>query len=273
MTDSALAYIRWLLHAQAAIVIDADKDYLVHDRLAPVAKRAGLPSIAALVAELRRERSAELRAEVVEALTTNETYFFRDQHPFDTFRQHVLPELLRARSATKTLRIWCAASSTGQEPYSVAMSVLEALPSGAQWQVGIVATDISRPVLERARRAVYKQHEINRGLPHAALVKYFDRAEGDWIVKPSLRDMVRFERLNLLDPWPWRERFDVVFMRNVLIYFDAGTRRSLLSRVRDHLARDGALFLGGTETTLNLDDTYVPVRDHRSLYFKVAGSG
>lgn len=270
MTSDSLAYLRRLVHTRAAIVIDEDKDYLVRSRLEPVAKRAGLADLDALVAELRRERSAELVVDVVEALTTNETYFFRDQHPFETFRQHLLPELARTRGTSRVLRIWCAAASTGQEPYSVAMTALEGLPGGSGWTIDIVATDINRAVLERARRGVYKQHEVARGLPPSALARWFERSGHDWVVKQEVRSCVRFEPLNLLDPWPWRERFDVVFMRNVLIYFDVATKRSLLSRVREHLAPDGAVFLGSTETTWNLGEAYVPVRDRGSLYFKVA---
>lgn len=269
MNSDSLTYLRRLVHTRAALVIDEDKDYLLRSRLEPVAKRVGLADIDALVAELRRERSPELVVDVVEALTTNETYFFRDQHPFEALRQHILPALARTRSTSRVIRIWCAAASTGQEPYSVAMTVLDALPDASLWTIDIVATDINRTVLERARRGVYKQHEVDRGLPPEVRGRWFERCGQEWSVRSEVQRCVRFEALNLLDPWPWREGFDVVFMRNVLIYFDVATKRGLLSRVREHLAPDGVLFLGSTETTLNLDDAFVPVRDRGSLYFRI----
>lgn len=271
-TGASMAFLRRLIHAQAAIVIDDDKDYLVESRLHPVAERAGLPDLDALVSQLRRGPSSDLLTQVVEALTTNETYFFRDLHPFETLRTHILPQLACARGHDRTLRVWCAASSTGQEPYSIAMTIFDALPDAAQWSIDIIGTDINGAVIERARSGTYKQHEVNRGLPVPTLVKYFEQDGLDWKVRPEIRRCVRFQCLNLLDPWPWSERFDMIFMRNVLIYFDAATKSSLLSRLRNHLASDGVLFLGGTETTLSLGASFSHCREDRTVYFKVRGS-
>jgi chemotaxis protein methyltransferase CheR len=253
-------YVCELVHRRAAILIEAGKEYLVDARLGPIAKAHGLPSVDALVDKLRRDERGPLAQEVIEALTTNETSFFRDIHPFEVLRTTVLPTLIRARAATRSLRIWCAAASTGQEPYSIAMTIRDHFPELATWNVQIIATDINATVLARARSGIFRQLEVNRGLPAAMLVKHFEKNGIDWQIKPSLRQMISFQELNLLERWPLFAQQDVVFIRNVLIYFDIPTKRELLRRVRENLRDDGYLFLGGAETTMNIDSQLVAMR-------------
>lgn len=253
-------YVCDLVHRRAAILIVKGKEYLVDARLAPIAKAHGLPSIDALVEKLRREERGPLAQEVIEAMTTNETSFFRDIHPFEALRTTVLPALIKARAATRGLRLWCAASSTGQEPYSIAMTIREHFPELATWNVQIIATDINATVVARARTGIFRQLEVNRGLPATMLVKHFEKNGVDWQIKANIRQMVTFQELNLLERWPLFAQQDIVFMRNVLIYFDIPTKRELLRRVRESLRDDGYLFLGGAETTLNIDHQLVAMR-------------
>src|SRR5690348_7230774 len=200
----------------------------------------------------RGAEDPRLAREVVEAMTTNETSFFRDVHPFETLRTKVLPELVQVRGPGRALRIWCAAASTGQEPYSIAMLLREHFPAAAA-TVQLVATDINRAVLARAQSGVFRQLEVNRGLPAAMLIKYFEKSGLDWQLKPEIRRMVTFAEANLLEQWPIVGEQDIVFMRNVLIYFDVPTKRRILARVREAMANDGVLFLGGAETTTGID--------------------
>lgn len=264
-----MTYLRELVYRRSAIVLHADKSYLIDSRLTPLAREAGLASIDELVWKIQREdATAPLVRRVIEAMTTNETLFFRDLHPFEALKTRILPELIRARSAQRSLRIWCAAASTGQEPYSIAMTLREHFPELASWDVKVIATDINAAVLERARTATYRQLEVNRGLPVTMLVKYFERKGAEWELKPVIRDMVKFAELNLLDAWTCVGPQDIVFIRNVLIYFDVPTKRQLLGRIRNLLQADGFLVLGGAETTNNLDDQYVPVKIGGGVYYQ-----
>lgn len=249
-----------LVHRRAAILIETGKEYLVDARLAPIARAHGLPSVDALVAKLRADEKGPLSHEVIEAMTTNETSFFRDIHPFDTFRTKVLPPLIKARATTRSIRIWCAAASTGQEPYSIAMTIREYFPELATWNVQIIATDINATVLARARTGVFRQLEVNRGLPASLLVKHFEKNGADWQIKANIRQMVTFQELNLLERWPLFAQQDVIFMRNVLIYFDMPTKKDLLRRVRESLRDDGYFFLGGAETTMGIDPQLVSMK-------------
>jgi chemotaxis protein methyltransferase CheR len=234
-------------------VLEPEKSYLVESRLLPLARREGLTSIADLVARMRNHPYNDLQQKVVEAMTTNETSFFRDVSPFDALRLHVLPELIKKRAADRRLEIWCGASSTGQEPYTIAMILREHFPSSAAWNVRIIATDLSNDVLDRAREGRYNQIEVNRGLPAALLVKYFQRRGTEWQLKDEVRRLVEFRQLNLLET-SWKvAAWDIVFLRNVLIYFDVATKKSILAKIRHVLRPDGFLFLGGAETTMNLD--------------------
>ena len=263
-----LSYLRDLIYRRSAIVLDADKQYLFDSRLSPLAREAGLGSIDELVAAMRKDSGAPLTRRVIEAMTTNETLFFRDVHPFEALKARLVPELLRSRSAERSLRIWCAAASTGQEPYSIAMTLREHFPELANWDVKIVATDLNAAVLERAREAKYRQLEVNRGLPAPFLLKYFERQVAEWQLNANIRSMVTFRELNLLDSWTSLGPQDIVFMRNVLIYFDIDTKRRLLGRLRQTLQPEGFLVLGGAETTTNLDDGYAPVRIGKGVYFQ-----
>ncbi|MBX3214299.1 MAG: protein-glutamate O-methyltransferase CheR [Labilithrix sp.] len=264
VSRESFAHVCDLVRRRSAIVLEAGKEYLVDARLGPVAKAAGLASVDDLVAHLRRcearPEHEELARAIVEAMTTNETSFFRDVHPFTTLETVVLPELIRARARHRMLRIWCAAASTGQEPFSVAMLLCEHFPQLASWDVRIFATDINRSVLDRARSGVFRQLEVNRGLPVKMLVKYFDKRGLDWQIKPEIRELVSFQELNLLARWPLFGQQDIVLMRNVLIYFDVPTKKQILGRVRQVMANDGVLFLGGSETTMNLEDSLVGER-------------
>ena len=241
---------------EAAIVLESGKEYLVESRLSPIIKEAGLEDIAALVKEVQRNASSILRPKIVEALTTNETSFFRDVKPFDVLKKHVFPDLLEKRNKEKSLSMWCAASSTGQEPYSVAMVLRENFPEIAKWKLNFLATDLSDDVLEKAKGGVYTQLEVNRGLPATSLIRWFKKQENNWILSEDIKNMVRFEKLNLLSSYSTLPPCDLVFIRNVLIYFDVETKSEILSKIRGLLKSDGYLFLGAAESTLNVDDHF-----------------
>jgi chemotaxis protein methyltransferase CheR len=262
-------YLSALVREGSAIVLEEQKAYLFEARLAPLARREGFDSLEALVRHLRGARANGLHKKVVESMTTNETSFFRDAQPFEALRQEVLPELLRRRAAERRLRVWCAACSTGQEPYSVVMLLREHFPALAGWDVKVLATDLSSEVLERAREGRYSQAEVNRGLPARLLVKYFEKGGLEWRLKDELRRQVEFQQLNLMEAWPGVAPQDVVLLRNVLIYFDVAAKKQVLARVRRLLRPDGALFLGGAETTLNLDGEFERVPFARTCWYRV----
>jgi chemotaxis protein methyltransferase CheR len=262
-------YIRTLVRSKSAIVLAPGKEYLVQARLLPLARKQGLDDISALVDKLKRGDSV-LTTEVVEAMTTNETSFFRDVHPFEALREDVLPELIQLRATTRKLNIWSAAASTGQEAYTIAMTMREHFAQLGTWNVSILGTDLSREVLEKAREGRYAQIEVNRGLPAPLLVKYFDRAGPAWRVKPELKRGIEFKQLNLMLPYPALPRMDIVFLRNVLIYFDADTKRDILTRVRNVMAPDGFLFLGAAETTLQFEGLFDRVPRARGNCYRVS---
>jgi chemotaxis protein methyltransferase CheR len=267
MTPLDYDYVRKLLRERSGLVLSADKQYLVESRLLPVARRAGLTSLSDLVQELKKGPKAEpLAIDVVEAMTTNESFFFRDKVPFEHFRDAVIPALLDARAHSHRIRIWCAAASTGQEPYSLAMCLKEMGSRVAGWRIEIVATDLSRDVLEKAKAGIYSQFEVQRGLPIALLIKYFSRIGDTWQVAPDIRAMVQFRPLNLLADFSHLGTFDVVFCRNVLIYFDQPTKTGVLERIARVLGRDGYLALGAAETVVGLTESLRPVPDKRGLY-------
>jgi chemotaxis protein methyltransferase CheR len=250
-------FVRTLVCDQAGIVLERDKHYLVEARLMPVARRRGFDSPDALITHTSRTNDLALKQIVVEAMTTNETTFFRDGEPFEALRQHVVPRLIERRQVTRQLRIWCGASSTGQEPYSLIMMLKEHFPQLASWSLTMLATDLSEEVLDRARGAKYSQLEMNRGLPVTYLVKYFDKQGLEWQVKSAVRQHITFEKLNLVKPWPsMMGPFDLVMLRNVMIYFDVPTKTQILNRVHSVLRPDGALFLGSAETTMGIHDGF-----------------
>jgi len=259
-----------LLHERSGLVLGSDKAYLAESRLAPVARKWGWSDSAALVRDLARQhgkaRDDRLVAEVVEAMTTNESFFFRDQKPFDQFRDVMLPSLLTARAATKRIRIWSAACSSGQEPYSLAMVIRELGAKLNGWRVEILATDLSNEILQRARDATYTQFEVQRGLPIQLLAKYFEQHGDRWRLKPEIRNMVQFRPHNLLESARALGRFDIIFCRNVLIYFDQGTKRKVLDHLAEVIAEDGYLTLGGSETVLGISDRFRMQKEHRGLY-------
>ena len=254
-TDAEFTYISDMVRIRSAIVLEAGKEYLVEARLAPLVRELGLESIGALVTKLRQGNGG-LAERVTEAMTTNETSFFRDVAPFQALRTSVLPSLVEARKVQRSLRIWCAASSSGQEPYSIAMTIEDAFPQLRDWNLQIVATDLSPAMVERGRSGVYKALEVNRGLPAPMLIKYFTKVGVDYELKPEIRSMVDFSELNLIGAWPAFPTFDIVFLRNVLIYFDVENKRTIFGRVKRLLAPDGFLFLGAAETTMNIDDGF-----------------
>jgi chemotaxis protein methyltransferase CheR len=272
ISASAFSFVTELVKQQAAIVLRPGKEYLVESRLLPLAREAGLEDVSALVARLQSRPDDVLRRQIVEAMTTNETSFFRDRDPFTALSQAILPELCRHRSATHRINIWSAACSTGQEPYSIAMAVLDHPLVTSDWQVEVLATDINEEILDRARQAKFSQLEVNRGLPAAMLVRHFERAETDFRVVAAVRKMVRFKSLNLAESFELPQ-MDVVFLRNVLIYFDPATKTQVLHRVRRVLRPDGYLFLGGAETTLGLDDGFDRVTVGSTIAYRPKGAG
>ncbi len=259
------------LYERSAIVLQPGKEYLAESRLIPLAKQEGLNGITALVASLRAAPANGLAQKVVEAMTTNETSFYRDTGPFEALRVHILPALVKATERERALRIWSAASSTGQEIYSTAMLIRDHFPQLAGWNLQLLATDLSRDVLARAREGRFNQLEVNRGLPAPMLVRHFERAGLDWQLKPDIRRMVEFRELNLSTAWPALGSFDLVFLRNVLIYFDVDTKRRILGRVRQVLKPHGYLFLGAAETTLMLDDGFERVTFDKTTAYRVRG--
>jgi chemotaxis protein methyltransferase CheR len=266
-------YLRKFLRERSGLVLAADKQYLAESRLLPVARAAGLDGVAELVQALRRPHSEQLAGRAVEAMTTNESFFFRDRIPFDQFRESVLPELMARRASRRRIRIWCAAASTGQEPYSLAMSLKEMGERICDWRIEIVATDISNEVLEKARSGIYTQFEVQRGLPIASLLKHFSKVGDNWQIAPDIRTMVQFRALNLIADFAHLGVFDLVFCRNVLLYFDQETKSRVLDRVARVTERDGYLVLGAAETVVGLTGAFKPVVDRRGLYAPTAAAG
>ncbi len=266
MTPQDYDFLRKCLKQRSGLVLSADKQYLVESRLLPVARKAGLATLGELVEALKRGGAETLMTAVVEAMMTNESLFFRDKIPFDQFRSIVLPALIATRSASRVIRIWCAAASTGQEPYSLAMTVKEMERELVGWRFDILATDISNEVLERARVGVYSQFEVQRGLPIQLLIKYFTQVGELWQIAPEVRAMVKFQQLNLLSDFSHLGYFDLILCRNVLIYFDQETKIDLLDRLARVIASDGYLVLGGAETVVGLTDRFRIVGDKHGLY-------
>lgn len=272
LTIENFDYIDSLVRQQSAIVLGREKGYLVNSRLFPLARDQGCDSVNEFVTRLRAAPDAVLRQKVVEAMTTSETSFFRDIHPFEILRKAIIPRLIERRAAERSLCIWSAACSSGQEPYSIAMLLREYFPALDGWNVKIIGSDLSTGILERARAGRFSQLEVNRGLPAALLVKYFRKEGLGWHINDSVRGLVQFHQFNLAaDPWPSSPPVDIVFLRNVLIYFDASTKKQILNKVRRLLRPEGYLFLGGAETTLHVDDAFECVSFERSSCFRVCG--
>jgi chemotaxis protein methyltransferase CheR len=258
-------YLRKILKERSGLDLSVDKQYLVESRLVPLARKAGLPGIPELVAKMKGGADG-LTADVVEAMTTNETFFFRDKIPFDRLRDTILPALMQTRASRKLVRIWSAASSTGQEPYSIAMCLKEKAAQLAGWRFEIIATDLSQEVLEKSKAGIYSQFEVQRGLPTQLLVKYFTQTGELWQINADIRGMVQHRQLNLLQDFSHLGKFDVIFCRNVLIYFDQETKISIFERMGKIVEPDGMLMLGAAESVVGITDAFRPYPDKRGLY-------
>jgi chemotaxis protein methyltransferase CheR len=265
MTPFDYEYLQKILKDRSGLMLSADKKYLLESRLLPLARDAGLAGISDLVVKMKGG-SEPMIASVVEAMTTNETFFFRDKTPFDHFKETVLPELIRARGGKRSLRIWCAAGSTGQEPYSLAMILKDMGAALNGWRLEIVATDISPEVLEKSRAGLYTQFEVQRGLPITALVKHFVQAGTMWQLNADIRALVQFRQFNLLQDFAPLGKFDIIFCRNVLIYFDQPTKSDVFNRLAKVSEPDGYLFLGAAETVVGLTDKYRVCPNRRGVY-------
>ncbi len=246
-------YLSTFVREKSAIVLEPNKAYLLESRLMPIARQNGLGSLPELVAQLQRPGSQSLGRQVVDAMTTNETSFYRDIHPFDAMKQQIIPELIKARQKDRALNIWSNACSSGQEVYSIAMLLREHFPELASWKLRLIASDLSSSVLEKARAGIFNQTEVNRGLPMQLMMKYFTRNGLQWQVNPEIRNSVEFMECNLIQAWPPQlPKMDIIFLRNVLIYFDPATKTTVLNKASALLRPDGYLFLGGAESTMNL---------------------
>jgi chemotaxis protein methyltransferase CheR len=265
MKPTDFDFVAAMVRERSGLVLSADKTYLVESRLAPIARRDGFPSIDELVTAIKVRRDGKLIDSVVDAMTTNETFFFRDKTPFDIFEQTILPELV-ARKRGGTIRVWCAAASTGQEPYSLAMVADAMGPRMGGCKLEILGTDISERCLEKAKAGVYTQFEVQRGLPVQMLLKHFKKDGDAWKIDERLKANIRFRPMNLLDDFRGLGRFDVIFCRNVLIYFDAQTKKQVLERMSSQVEGPGYLLLGAAETVLGVTDTFKPIPNHRGLY-------
>jgi chemotaxis protein methyltransferase CheR len=270
---SQFEYLKQFLKAKSGLILTNEKQYLVESRLLPVARRHNLAGLSELVQAMQKPTGAQLCVEVVEAMTTNESFFFRDGTPFQHFREVMLPAMLKARADRRTIRIWCAAASTGQEPYSLAICLKEAAQKIAGFRVEIIGTDLSNEVLEKAKTGIYSQFEVQRGLPIQMLLKYFTQKGDLWQVNPELRSMVQWRKLNLLENFSTLGSFDIVYCRNVLIYFDQPTKVDVLQRISKQMPADGYLVLGAAETVVGLTDAFRPVPELRGLYQPSAATG
>lgn len=271
LATDTFTFVADLVRQRSAIQLESGKEYLVESRLLPLARRAGVSGVDDYVRGLRAVPNPKAYEDVVEALTTNETSWFRDTTPFQALNTVIVPELLSQRGTLTSLRIWSAACSTGQEPYSIAMTLAEQVGPGTR--VEITATDLSEEVLRRARSGRYSQLEVNRGLPAPMLVRYFTRVDTDWEVSAQMRSMVTFTKHNLLHAPPAGGPFDIVFIRNVLIYFDLATKRDILRRLSAVMAPGGFLVLGAAETTIGVDDGWDRVQTGRGSVYRLARRG
>jgi len=254
-----------LLYEQSGFAVTPEKMYLLESRLNPVVKKLGLADFSDLTAKIKA-KDAAVTNEVVEAMTTNETFFFRDTHPFDRFKDVVMPKIIENKPAGSTIRIWCAACSSGQEPYSLGIILKENAAKYAGYNFEIIATDLSEDILQKAREAKYTQFEVQRGMPIQLLVKYFNQEGTDWFLKDDIKSMVKFSKFNLLHSMAQFGTLDVIFCRNVLIYFDPETKAKVLAELHGRCAKHGVLFLGGAETVVGVTDQFKPLAGERGLY-------
>ncbi len=270
LTQEILKFFFDLLYRESGLVLDESKKYLIEARLEPLAVQEGFPTIAVLGQNMMRRPNPILRQKVVDAMTTNETSFFRDQTPFTIMKETILPELIKRKAAQRRIRIWCAASSTGQEPYSIAMGLSEMKSGLFGWDVNIMASDICERVLAKARAGIYSQHEVQRGLPTPLLIQFFEQSGVNWKIKEDVKKYVDYRKLNLLTGISGIGPFDVIFCRNILIYFDDITKKKVLDQMVRVLAPGGVLFLGGSETLLRTVTRMTRVGMSRGSYYKMA---
>lgn len=271
MTTMEYQYLCDFLMRSSGLALGPDKEYLIRSRLEPLAQSWGLAGIPDLVSALKKG-VARLGAAVTDAMTTNETSFFRDKQPFEDFKTVLQEKIIRDRRAVQRLRIWCAASSSGQEPYSIAMLLKDSFPELTGWKVEIIATDIATKMLDRAASGIYSQFEVQRGLPIQMLVKHFQQIPEGWQIKPDIRGRITWKKLNLLDDFSALGAFDVVFCRNVLIYFENDAKRQILNRIRRQLRDDGFLLLGSAETVLGICDAFQRATGPKSSMYQPASS-
>ncbi len=271
MRPENFVFLRRLMRQHAGVVLEDGKEYLVLARLGPLARAESWCSIDDFISHLRSRPSGALHRRVAEAMVTTETSFFRDVHPFETLKDVIFPDLFERRDATRTLRIWSAACASGQEAYSVAMLLKEHFSELASWRVRIVASDVSSVMIERARRGSYSQLEINRGVPTHLLTRHFERDGLEWRVTEDIRQMVEFKEVNLARPFPPLPEMDIIFARNVLIYFDEATRRDVLERLAGRLRKDGYLFVGGAETMMAYADLFYRLQIDRTSCYRRRG--
>ena len=270
LQQSDFDFVQKLVQQKAAIVLDNGKQYFVESRLTPLAQNTGHDSIEKLIQALKQNpHNSRMVEQVVEAITIHETSFFRDIHPFKCLKEVVMPSLLEKRASQHSLNLWCAACSSGQEPYTVTMLMRENFPQLQSWNVRFIATDISNQILNRAREGRFSQLEVNRGLPAPLLLKHFEKQGLEWQIKPEFRSSIEFRKLNLIDNWPPMPKMDVVFLRNVLIYFDVETKRRILGEVRKLLNPDGFLFLGAAEMPMSIDNAFERIDYPRSGCYKL----
>ncbi|MBN4053206.1 protein-glutamate O-methyltransferase CheR [bacterium AH-315-L15] len=271
LTKGTLEFFFQLLHRESGLVLDESKQYLIETRLEPLAVQEGFASIEALGKALKQNTNPLLRQKVVDAMTTNETSFFRDRRPFDAMKEEILPTLIKAKAENKKIRIWCAASSSGQEPYSIAMLLCEMGIELKGWHVRILATDIADTVLKKARSGTYSQHEIQRGLPTPYLLRYFDQKNSMWVIRDSVKKFIEFRQINLLSSFSSIGPVDVIFCRNILIYFDKKTKEDVLNRMADVLSPSGILFMGISETLIGMGTRLVCIGGKQGSYYKRNG--
>lgn len=262
-------YLRQLVREQSGVVLEPHKDYLAALHLERIAVEAGFGSIAALIEHLKSSALSPLHFQAIEALVINETSFFRDRSPFEALKSSILPTLIQSRAPRRSINIWCAACSTGQEPYSIAMLIREVFPELSAWAIRLIATDFSTQVLERAQRGQYTNLEVSRGLPLKLRDRYFHKAGQFWQISDEIRQMVEFRQLNLIQSWSSLPKMDIILLRNVLIYFDIDTKRTILNNVQHYLQPDGYLFLGGGETTFHIDPRFEAIQSETSLYHRL----
>lgn len=266
MTGPDYEHFCRLVRQRSGLVLTAEKSYLVSSRLAPLVRSEGLDTVARLLAVIRAGASERLLQQAVDAMATHESYFFRDATPFEQLASAILPPLIAARQTQRSLRIWCAACSSGQEPYSAAMILMEMGHRLAGWRLEILATDMSEPILKKASDGLYNDFEVKRGLSPERLGRWFTHETEGWRVSPALKQMIRFQPHNLLRGAAGFGVFDVIFCRNVLIYFDVATKRQILDQIGHALAADGALLLGSAETVMGVSSAVEPVPGLRGLY-------